>query len=195
MSVKVQTVGYKFRVVQGEYVFDIISTTELGITKSNDIIRAFFDNFKVIKRERNIKSEEVAVDDSKTIPIEGGKLPKAERIEEGSGLVKPARHHREMTKNLWGNLRDLLSDEFTVAEYTKALRDAGYEYTKSSWEAVPGQQLSRIVKLGKIEKIEGSKPLRYRKIKVPHSFRSDQDAERNLKSLRDGERVLIGTIK
>lgn len=42
MSVQVETVGYKFRVSQGVNVFDIISTTELGITKSNEVIRAFF---------------------------------------------------------------------------------------------------------------------------------------------------------
>lgn len=192
MSVNVETVGYKFRVKQGTNVFDIISTTELGMTKSNGIIRAFFDNFKVLKIERNINPEVVTADDGKNVNIASDKLPE---VEKGSGLVKPARGHREMTKDLWGNLRDLLSEEFTIAEYTKALSDAGYEYTKSSWEAVPAQQLKRIVKLGKIEKIEGSKPVKYRKIMVPHSFRSDQAAERTLKSLRAGEKVLFGTIQ
>ena len=194
MSVKVETVGYKFRVSQGTDVLDIISITELGMTKSNEIIRAFFDNFKVLKSEKNIKPEEVRIDDGKTLNVKSGEMPK---VEEGlgSGFAKPARKQRETTKDLWGNLRDLLSEEFTIAEYTKALRDAGYEYTKSSWDAVPAQQLKRIVRLGKIEKIEGSKPVKYRKILVPHSFRSDQDAERTLKSLKAGEKVLIGTLK
>lgn len=114
--------------------------------------------------------------------------------ERNNRIVKPARKQREPTKNLWGNLRDLLEEEFTIAEYTKALRDAGYEYTESSWEAVPAQQLKKIAKLGKIEKIVGSKPVKYRKIKVPHSFRSDKEAEKNLKSLKAGEAVLLGTI-
>lgn len=188
MSVQVETVGYKFRVSQGGNVFDVISTTELGITRSNEIIRTFFDNFKVVKIEKIVKREEISIDEGKIISSETGK------VGEGS-LVKPARKKRETTKGLWGNLRYLLSDEFTRTEYVKALRDAGYEYTKGSWGTVPGTQLKKIVKLGKIEIIEGSNPVKYRKIKVPHTFRSDQEAEKNLKRLKAGERVLLETMK
>jgi hypothetical protein len=191
MSVQVETVGYKFRVSQGGNVFDVISTTELGITKSNEIIRTFFDNFKVLKVGSVAKPEEIVVDKDKTINIVSGETGK---VDEGS-LAKPARKQRESTKNLWGSLRDLLGDEFNRAEYVKALRDAGYEYTKGSWGTVPTTQLKKIVKLGKIEIIEGSNPVMYRKIKVPHSFRSDQEAEKTLKRLKAGEKALLGTIK
>jgi hypothetical protein len=193
MSVQVETVGYKFRVSQGQNVFDVISTTELGITKSNEIIRTFFDNFKVLKVEKVVKPEEIAIDEDKTRNIERNE---AAKVGGGSGsVVKPARKQRETTKDLWGNLRELLSDEFTRTEYVNALRDAGYEYTKGSWSTLPSAQLKNIAKLGKIEIIEGSSPVKYRKIKVPHSFRSDQDAEKNMKRLRAGERVLLETMK
>lgn len=191
MSVQVETIGYKFRVSKGTSVFDIISTTELGITKSNEIVRAFFDNFSILKSDRITKQEEVANNESKLLSIASGEAGKLGE----SPVVKPARKKREAMKNMWGNLRELLGDEFTIADYTKALRDAGYEYTPGSWEAVPGQQLTKLAKLGKIEKIEGSKPMQYRKIKVPHSFRNDQMAEKTVKALKAGEKVILGSIQ
>jgi hypothetical protein len=60
---------------------------------------------------------------------------------------------------------------------------------------VPGVHLHKIVKLGKIEKIEGTNPVQYRKIKVPHSFRSDQEAEKTLRSLRAGEKAILGSMR
>jgi hypothetical protein len=198
MSVQVETIGYRFRVSKGSGVYDIISTTELGITKSNEVIRAFFDNFKIIKSDRIVKQEEVATGENKTsASIEGndvGKVGEIGKVGEDH-KVKPARKKREAMKSMWGNLRELLNDEFTIDEYKKALTDAGYEYTKGSWAAVPGIQLKKIVKLGKIEKIEGTEPATYRKIKVPHSFRSDQNVDNTIKSLKDGKRVLMGAIK
>jgi hypothetical protein len=192
MSIQVEMVGYKFRVSQGGNVFDVTSTTELGITKSNEIIRSFFDNFKVLKVGSVAKPEERVIDKGKNFNILSGGTDK---VGEDSSLVKPARKKRESTKNLWGSLRDLLGEEFTRVEYVKSLRDAGYEYTKGSWGTVPATQLKKIIKLGKIEIIEGSNPVKYRKIKVPHSFRSDQEAEKTLKRLKAGEKALMGTIK
>lgn len=190
MSLQVETIGYRFRVSTGTSVFDIISTTELGITKSNEVIRNFFDNFKILKSERIVKPEDVVTDDDKSNDVVDSEASKVD-----DSQVKPARKQREPMKDIWGNVRDLLSDEFTVSEYADALRSAGYEYTVGSWEAVPGQQIRKIVKLGKIEKIEDSKPVKYRKIKVPHSFRSDKEAEKTLKSLKDGQKVLMGSMK
>lgn len=191
MSVDVKTIGYKFRVSIGTSVFDIMSITELGMTKSNEIIRTFFDNFKILKSERIAKSEEIVNSDDKTLIGDVSELTKVGE----TSIVRPARKQREKMKNIWGNVRDLLDDEFTIPEYAKALRDAGYEYTKGSWEAVPGQQIRKIMKLGKIEKVEGVKPVKYRKIKVPLSLRSDKEAERTIKSLKDGDKVILGTIK
>lgn len=190
MSVQVETVGYKFRVSQGANMFDIISTTELGMAKSNEIIRTFFDNFKVLKSERIVKPEEITINECETLSSTGNETVKVGKC----SSVKPARKKRETAKNLWGNLRDLLSEEFTIADYKKALRDAGYEYAKGSWDSLPGQQLNKIVKLGKIEKIEGSKPVQYRKIKVPHSFRSDQEVDKTIKSLKAGSKVIMDSI-
>jgi len=36
---------------------------------------------------------------------------------------------------------------------------------------------------------------KYRKIKVPLTLRSDKETERTLKSLKDGDKVIMGTIK
>lgn len=191
MSLEVKTIGYRFRVSSGTSVFDIISTTELGMAKSNEIIRKFFDNFKILKSERIAKPEEIVAGEDKTVSSTVGEMNK---VDEGQ-KVKPARKQREKMKNIWGNVRDLLGDEFTISEYSKALKDAGYEYTKGSWEAVPGQQLRKIAKLGKIEKIEGAKPAMFRKIKVPLSLRSDKETEKTIKSLKDGDKVILGTIK
>jgi hypothetical protein len=188
MSVQVETIGYRFRVSQGANVFDIISITEMGITKSNETIRAFFDNFKILKSEKVVKQEEVS---GKTLSNGSDEISKVGECSK----VMPARKKRESMKNIWGNVRDLLGDEFTIPEYAKALRDAGYEYTPASWEAVPGQQIRKIVNLGKIEKVEGVKPVKYRKIKVPHSFRSDKEAEKTLKSLKEGKEVIMGSIR
>jgi hypothetical protein len=191
MSIQVETIGYKFRVSQGGNVFDVISTTKMGMTKSNDIIRAFFDNFKVLKTEMVVKPEEIMVSEDKTHINTGIGVTKVEE----EPRAKPARKKREQTKNLWGNLRDLLSDEFTFGDYKKALVDAGYEYSKNSWATAPGVQLKKIVKLGKIEKIEGSEPVKYRKIKVPHSFRSDEMVDNTIKSLKEGKKAMMGTIR
>ena len=195
MSVQVETVGYRFKVSKGSGVFDIISTTEIGITKSNEIIRAFFDNFKILRADKVLKPEEGIINEGKAdISGAGGAGHETSKVE-AEKIAMPARKKREVMKNIWGHLRELLGDEFTAADYMKALRDAGYEYTKGSWGTVPGVQLKKIVKLGKIEKIEGTNPVQYRKIKVPHSFRSDQEAEKNLKSLRAGEKAILGTMR
>ena len=98
-------------------------------------------------------------------------------------------------QDIWGSLRDSLGDNFTLSEYVEVLKDAGYEYTEASWEAVPAQQLIKLVKLGKIERIEGSKPRTYRKIKVPSSFKTDKDTAKMIKSLKAGDKALIGTIR
>lgn len=192
MSIQVETIGYRFRVSKNSVVYDVISTTELGMTKSNEIIRAFFDNFKILKSEKIAKQEDVVIDENKTTAgIEGSNVDKVGEDRK----VKPARNKRESMKIMWGNLRELLSDEFTIDEYKRALADAGYEYTKGSWGTVPRVQLKKIIKLGKIEPIEGAKPAMYRKIKVPHSFRSDQEAEKTLRSLRNGEKAILGAMK
>lgn len=192
MSAQVETIGYRFRISQGSNVFDVISTTDIGITKSNDIIRTFFDNFKILKNEKISKQENAVCDENKGV-VNNGNDKTGKNGDDH--VAKPARKKRDTMKNIWGNLRDLLSDEFTTAEYAKALRDAGYEYTEGSWEAIPAQQLKKIVKLGKIEKIEGAKPVKYRKIKVPHSFRSDQRIDNTMKSLKDGKKVILDSIK
>lgn len=191
MSVDVKTIGYRFRVASGASVFDIVSTTELGLAKSNEIIRKFFGNFKILKSDRILKPGETTttVDEGKVV---SGVVSDVSKVEEGR--VKPARRQREKMKIIWGNLRDLLDDEFTIPEYAKALKNAGYEYTKGSWEAVPGQQLRKLARLGKIEKI-GERPAKFRKIQVPGSLRNDKEAEKNLKSLRAGEKVILETMK
>ena len=61
MSAKVETVGYIFRVSKGSMSFDIISTTELGIGESNEIIRNFFDNFKILRSDKILKAEDAKV--------------------------------------------------------------------------------------------------------------------------------------
>ena len=204
MTAEIKTIGYIFRVSKGGITFDIMSITELGIGESNKIIRDFFNNFKILKGDRIVKTvetkenetkdgdakiDEVSKDGIKT-DIEIGNI-------ENTKKVKIARKQREPVKNIWGNLRDMLDDEFTLQEYIKALRDAGYEYTASSWEAVPSQQLKKLIKLGKVEKIEGDKPGRskYRKIKVPLSIKSDKEIDKVIKSLKDGKKAIMGTIK
>jgi hypothetical protein len=198
MSVQVETIGYRFKVSKGSSVFDVISTTDIGITKSNEIIRAFFDNFKILRTDRILKQEGAIINECNTdISGAGGEGGAGNEISkvEAEKIAMPARKKREAMKNIWGHLRELLNDEFTAVDYTKALRDAGYEYTKGSWGTVPGVQLKKIVKMGKIEKVEGTNPVQYRKIKVPHSFRSDHEAEKTLKSLRAGEKALLGSIR
>lgn len=198
MSVQVETIGYRFKVSKGSSVFDILSTTEIGMAKSNEIIRAFFDNFKVLRADKALKPENAIVNEGNTA-INGllcadGEGNEISKVEEEK-IAPTARKKREAMKNIWGHLRELLGDEFTAVDYTKALRDAGYEYTKGSWGTVPGVQLKKIVKLGKIEKIEGTNPVQYRKIKVPHSFRSDDKVDKTIKSLKDGKKVIMGAIQ
>ena len=188
MSVEIKTVGYKFKVrTSSNNVFDIISMTDVGITKSNKIIRDFFDNFKILKGEKLGENLEKV-----RSPSDEG-LPFEKKVEEHK-KVKVARPHRESVKMIWGNVRDLLDEEFTVADYRKALDDAGYEHTPGSWEAVPGQQLTKLANAGRIEKIEGTKPLKYRKLIVPPSL-SSREKEEHIKSLKAGEKVMMGTIK
>ncbi len=190
MSLEIKTVGYKFRVVKDALLFDIVSLTELGIEESNKIIRDFFENFK-ITGNRRVDSVDVPTD-SRNV---GSISDKAGDSASDDRKIKPARGKRSLMKNIWGNVRDLLDEEFTIGEYGKALRKAGYEYTKGSWEAVPGQQIRKLVKLGKIEKIEDTKPVKYRKIKFPTSIKSDKDTDKIIESLKNGEKAIIGTIR
>ncbi len=186
MSVDIKAIGYRFRVSGKTLSFDIVSTTELGIEESNKIISDFFNNFKIIKSDRIIA---VGEDNGGRGEDNSGK------VVDNNRKVKPARKKRNLLKDIWGSIRELLDDEFTMKEYVEALRSAGYEYTSGSWEAVPGQQITKLIKLGKIEKIEGSNPSKYRKIKVPSSFRNDGETDRLVKGLKDGQKVLLGTMR
>ena len=194
MSAKVETVGYIFRVSKGSMSFDIISTTELGIGESNEIIRNFFDNFKILRSDKILKAEDAKVCQGEVKIGESGKDKEVEKVDTDK-KVKMARKKRNSMQDIWGSLRDSLGDNFTLSEYVEVLKDAGYEYTEASWEAVPAQQLIKLVKLGKIERIEGSKPRTYRKIKVPSSFKTDKDTAKMIKSLKAGDKALIGTIR
>jgi len=170
--IKVETIGYKFRVFTDTSTVDIVSTTELGMAKSNEIIRNFFDNFMIIKSEKEIVDIDV---DREVIEKTGSQIRPKVRME-------GAKVRREAMKIIWGNLRDYLGDEFTLQDYIKALKDAGYKYTKSSWDAVPSQQIRKLIKLSKLEKIEGVKPVKYRKLELE----SDKK-----KSLKNGEKPIV----
>jgi len=194
MSAVVKTVGYIFRVSKGAASFDIMSITELDIGESNEIIRRFFDNFKILRGDKAVKTEDAKTCTSEISAGESDKGTEVEKVD-ADKKVKMARQKRNSVKDIWGSLRDALGDDFTLVEYVDALKDAGYEYTKSSWEAVPSQQLTKLVKLGKIERVEGSKPKMFRKIKVPSSFKTDKDSEKMIKSLKAGDKAIMGSIR
>lgn len=243
MKIQVKPIGYKFRVTNDDGVFDIESTTELSMTKSDDIIRRFFDNFIIIKSDIRVGPEDVAIvsrpvakDEAKRSVENGANstmnniMRSSRRIVQPTGMrraEKPVRKMRrasekdaakfiekkvlrteekkaatiaekkvvrvvekkdvrstvgltdmrESVKNKWQKLGRSLNDEFTLQEYIKSLRDAGYKYSKSSWEAVPSQQISRLVELGEVEKIGRKKPFLYRKIKVSTNAKSEKQRE------------------
>jgi len=177
--IKVETIGYKFRVFTDTSTVDIVSTTELGMAKSNEIIRNFFDNFMIIKSEKEIVDIDV---DREVIEKTGSQIRPKVRMEGAKVRMEGAKVRREAMKIIWGNLRDYLGDEFTLQDYIKALKDAGYKYTKSSWDAVPSQQIRKLIKLSKLEKIEGVKRVKYRKLELE----SDKK-----KSLKNGEKPIV----
>lgn len=159
MKIDIRPIGYKFRVATDTGVFYLISKTELGMSESNEMIRKFFENFRIIKSETVEKSEETMI--SENIIDICGEVNTVERP-----IMKHIRK-RETIKDIWDNLRDLFGNIFTMSEYKQALKDSGYEYTTGSWDVVPTQQIGKLVEFGIIEKIEGSRPTKYRKIKVP----------------------------
>ena len=229
MKIQVKPIGYKFRVTNNDGVFDIESTTELSMAKSDEIIRKFFDNFIIRKSDIRVSSADIVVSaksamkneekrsvengpnstmknimrsDRRTVqptrvrqyekPVrlmrgnadkgtsrfiekKAAKITekKAEKIKEN----KPVTDVRESVKNKWRRLGGSLKDEFTLQEYIKSLRDAGYEYTELSWEAVPSQQISRLIELGEVEKIGRKKPFLYRKIKISTNEKSEKQRE------------------
>jgi hypothetical protein len=236
MKIQVKPIGYKFRVTNDDGVFDIESTTELSMTKSDEIIRKFFDNFIIRKSDKGVGSEEVAIIarpavkneekrnirpganhtmnnimrsnsrmvrqtgvrptekparkmrmatekdaarfiEKKSVRTAENKAVRTEEKKPVRSTVGLTENIRESVKNKWQKLGRSLNDEFTLQEYIKSLRDAGYKYSKFSWEAVPSQQISRLVELGEIEKIGRKKPFMYRKIKVSTNAKSEKQRE------------------
>lgn len=242
MKIQVKPIGYKFRVTNNDGVFDIESTTELSMNKSDEIIRKFFDNFIIRKSDIRVVSENITVVAKSTVkkqtksPVDNGanstmkNIMRSDRrmsrptgvrrvekrignssrmrsvVEKNVLEKKPAKtserkdvmisdekvvrnkkkpvmsnvgpsNVRESVREKWRSLKGSLKDEFTLQEYVKSLHDAGYKYTKTSWEAVPSQQISRLVKLGEVEKIGGKKSHLYRKIKDLVKDKSEKQRE------------------
>lgn len=241
MRIQVKPIGYKFRVTNDAGVFDVTSTTELSMSKSEEIIRKFFDNFEILKSDIRIKPTDVAiavrskakhVKETVRYPVRhgakltdsmvrSGEKKPARFVEKEKSTVQPEirsleknfaksmvrstekamnsimRSNRRIgtsdriepkltaglaekrvkIKDMWKKLRGLVNDEFTLQDYVKSLRVSGYKYTKSSWEAVPSQQLTRLVEIGEIERIGNKRPYKFRKIKVSTSLRSEKSRE------------------
>ncbi len=261
MRIQVKPIGYRFRVTNDTEVFDIVSITEVSMTKSSDIIRKFFENFKIINVDKRVKPEDFAIGmrsamkggvknageknavrsvakrndralisgESKWMRSSIRPTDKSEKVEKKS--VKPMERiaekseknammrskpvvsadkseknammrskpvvrsadkseknilksegqlvgkKRETVKEIWRKLGKFVNDEFTLQEYISLLRNAGYKYTKSSWEAVPSQQITRLIELGEIEKIGVKRPFKFRKIKVSTNVRSEKMRE------------------
>ncbi len=229
MKIQVKPIGYKFRVTNNDGVFDIESTTELSMAKSDEIIRKFFDNFIIIKSDIRVSSADIVVSAKSAMKNEEKRSvdngsnstmknimrsdrrtvqpPRVRQSEKSIRLMrrnadkstsrfiekktakikekkaakikenKPVTDVRESVKNKWRRLGGSLKDEFTLQEYIKSLKDAGYEYTELSWEAVPSQQISRLIELGEVEKIGRKKPFLYRKIKISTNEKSERQRE------------------
>lgn len=179
----ISTIGYKFRIVNQSVLYEVVSKTELSVQQSEKIIADFFDNFKILKSEV-MKGLSVDVFKKEKENVNFLTEVRGDRI----GDVKPARRKYEHMKNLWGNVRDLLDDEFTMKEYTDVLNDAGYIYGKTS----PHIHLKKLVNMKKVENVGYAK---YKKIKVSMSLSRDERADKFIQSLKEGKKIELATHK
>lgn len=119
--------------------------------------------------------------------------------------------HREIIKNNAPQTRTLrssavarkglfdflnLPEEFTIIDYKKALEKNGVKITNS---AMPYDDLNWLGKKGKVIKLAEKKNNKtvYKILKKgeANDIRSDMEVDRTLKSLKEGQKVLIGTFK
>jgi hypothetical protein len=173
--IKITTTAYKFKVTNDTLVFDLTAKTDIGLEQAQEKITDFFTNFKIINYQR------ITAETLTPKPFAPSLIP-----------VKEAQPRAEPIHKKWGKLRQILPDQFSVSEYTKALRDLGYEYTEASWGTIQTQQLKNLVKLGKIKKLS-DKPSRYEIIKVDLILKDNAEKDALVASLKEGKKVLLGT--
>lgn len=89
-----------------------------------------------------------------------------------------------------------LPEEFTIIDYRKALENNGVKITNS---AMPYDDLDWLGKKGKVIKLADKKNNKatYKRLKKgdANETRRDMEVDRTIKSLKEGQKVLIGTFK
>ena len=182
---EIKTIGYKFRIVNSSVLYEVVSKTELDIENSGKIIKDFFNNFRILRSEV-IKGLTVDVfkNQNETKEIFNEKV---------SNDIKITRKKRDSIKNIWKNIKDLLNDEFTRKEYGGALIEGGYKYSKNSLRTASQVHTKKLVETNKIEKIENSDPIKYKKITVPSSLKDNKELEKLSKSLKESKIIELAT--
>lgn len=89
-----------------------------------------------------------------------------------------------------------LPEEFTIRDYRKALEENGIKITNT---AMPYDDLNWFGKKGKVIKLDEkiNNKIVYKRLKKGevNEIRSEMEADRTIKSLKDGQKVLLGTFK
>ena len=181
---EIKTIGYKFRIVNSSVLHEVVSKTELDIKNSEKIIENFFSNFRISKSE---------VIKGLTVDAFKKQNETKEIFNEKVSDARTTRKKHDSIENIWKNIKDLLNNEFTRKEYSSALIEGGYKYSKNSLRTASQVHTKELVETNKIEKIENSDPIKYKKITVPSSLKDNKELEKLRKSIKESKMIELAT--
>lgn len=158
-----------YKIENDRYVYTLIpkNIQNANIGDQETLINNFFETFDIIVSNKGMPSVKVPVSPT---------------------IITPARKMRSSAIEIWNNVKQYLDDEFDANEYWDALKKAGYEYKSSTKEAIPYQQLIKLIKLNKVERIS-HRPAKWKKVFLKTS---EEGTEEFIKSLKEGKKVEFG---
>jgi hypothetical protein len=164
-----------YKVETDKFVFILVpkDLQNAVLADQEELINRFFDTFNITITGKEIEKEFI-------------KVPAPSAIS-----PRPARKARSKVLEIWNNIKDYLNDEFTADEYWEALFKGGYDYKGGSKDAIPYQQINKLIKLSKIERTE-IRPAKWKKIYLKTS---EEGVDETIKALKEGKKAVMGVIE
>ena len=192
-KLKVTCVERKYKVVSPRVTYLITAKKELEENITERLLHEDME-LKTFLTYYEITNIILPVHGSEDVDLvkrkEHGKIPKSATTRNISTIRTNAQGRRELFDFL------NLPEEFIIKDYKEALEEKGIKITNT---AMPYDDLVWLQEKGKVIKLDKNEnnKITYKKVKKEEAneIANNMEIDKTIKSLKDGQKVLMGTIK